>query len=441
MIGAGQSAEEIVEKCGDQAMQVVVAERKEAGGSCVNFGCTPTKTAIESARLAALAQRGDEFGIDIPSARADYARVLELAREKARESRKGVAARFGDKLVYGQARIAGSEGKKVVVEVGEDHHLADRVVIDVGTRSLLPEIEGLETIDAITAENWLDEHTLPRRIVLLGGGYISIEMCQFYRRMGVEEVTVVDSGDQILSREDADVSGAIQKMLEDEGIRFVLGTEYGKVEKTGGGIVLDCGGKPLVADRLFVATGRKPNTDDLGLDTLDIETDEKGFVKVDLHSRTNDPRVFCTGDARGGAMFTHTAWDDARVVLGAILGDNGHTTDRVVPYAVFTDPPLGRVGMSEKAANEAGKSFEVLRFDMAKNAHADEARQTKGSIKVLLEKGTDMILGASYFGASGADLIHMYSLLMVAKLPAATLREAVITHPTYAEGVQNVLLD
>ena len=440
VIGSGQAAEEIVEKCGDRGLRVTVAERAEAGGSCVNFGCTPSKTAIESGRLAALARRADEFGISIPTVRPDYARVLELARQKALESRQGVVERYGDRLVRGQARLAGREGDRIVVEVGGARHLTDRVVIDVGTRSLMPKIDGLGKIRCITAENWLYEHALPRRLVLLGGGYICVEMCQFYRRMGVEEVTVVDTGDQILSREDPDVAKAVQATMEAEGVRFILGTRFGEVRQTEGGIVLDCGGTPLAADALFVATGREPNTGDLGLETLGIETDDRGFVKIDERCRTNDPKVFCTGDARGGAMFTHTAWDDARVVLGAILGDNGHTTKRVVPYAVFTDPPLGRVGMGEKEAAEAGRAFDVLRFDLAKNAHADEARKTTGFIKVLLEKGTDKILGAAYFGETGPDLIHMYGLLMVGDLPASLLREAVITHPTYAEGVQAVLL-
>lgn len=441
VIGAGQSAEEIVEKCCGKGMTVLVAERKHPGGSCVNFGCTPSKTAIESARLAALARRGEEFGIVIPNVRADYARVLDLARQEALVSRKGVAKRFGDKLVYGHARLAGREGDRIAVEVeGVGRYLADRVVLDVGTRSLMPKIDGLEEIPCITAENWLHQHTLPRRIALLGGGYISIEMSQFYRRMGVEEVTVVDTGEQILAREDPDVSEAVQKMLEAEGIRFILGTKYGEVKTTDGGILLDCGGRPLAADALFVATGREPNTGDLGLQTLGIEPDEKGFVKVDERLRTSDPKVFCTGDARGGPMFTHTAWDDARIVLGAILEDNGHTTDRVVPYAVFTDPPLGRVGMTEVEAKKAGKAFEVLHFDMANNAHASEARETTGFIKLLLEKETDRILGAAMFGASGADLIHLYSLLMVGKQTAGLLREAVVTHPTYAEAVQNILL-
>lgn len=439
IIGAGQSAQEIVERCCGKGMRVVVAERKEPGGSCVNFGCTPTKTAIESARLAALARRSDEFGIRIPSVVADYARVLELAREKARESRQGVAESFGDKLVRGHARLAGREGGKLVVQVGESRYLADRVVLDVGTRSLMPKVDGLDGIPCVTAENWLFEHALPRRIALLGGGYICVEMSQFYRRMGVEEVTVVDTGDQILAREDPDVSEAVQKMLEAEGVRFILGTKYGEVAKTEGGIVLDCGGKPLAADALFVGVGRRPNTDDVGLETLGVETDDKGFVEVDERCLAA-PGLFVTGDARGGPMFTHTAWDDARIVVGAITGEGGHTTDRVVPYAVFTDPPLGRVGMTEREAEEAGKAFEVLRFDMAKNAHADEARETTGFIKLLLERETDRILGAAYFGASGADLIHLYSLLMVANLPASVLREAVVTHPTYAEAVQNILL-
>ena len=438
VIGAGQAAEEIVERCCAKEMRVVVAERKEAGGSCVNFGCTPSKTALESARLAALARRAGEFGLEIPAVRADYGRVLELARESAASSRKGATERYGDRLIRGHARLAGREGDRIAVEVAGRRWLAKSVVLDVGTRSLMPKLDGLAEVPCITAESWFFETALPKRIALLGGGYISIEMCQFYRRMGAERVTVVDSGDQILAREDADVAGEVRRMLEGEGVEFRLGTEFGEVRQTAEGIVLDCGGEPLTVDALFVATGRKPNTDDLGLDTLGIETDDKGFVKVDRRLRTSAPGVFATGDARGGPMFTHTAWDDARIVVGALFGEDGHTTDRVVPYAVFTDPPLGRVGLTEREAK--GRDFEVLRFDMAKNAHADVARVTTGSIMLLRVKGSVMILGASIFGAAGADLIHLYSLMMAAKLPASALREAVITHPTYSEAAQNVLL-
>lgn len=445
VIGAGQAAEEITAKYCAKGMQVFVAERKQPGGSCVNFGCTPSKTAIASADVAAKARRAAEFGLRIPTVDVDYARVLELARKSAEESRDGATKRYGDKLIHGHARFVGKDGDRYVVEIGEDRFLADQVVINVGTRSLMPDIDGLLEIECITGENWLYETELPRRIALLGGGYISIEMCQFYRRMGVEEVTVVDTGHQILAREDPDVSDAVQKMLESEGVRFMLGTKYGEVKQTPTGILLDCGGTPLEVDKLFVAVGRRPNSDDLGLEKVGIERDEKGFIKVDKHLKTGAPNIFATGDVRGGAMFTHTAWDDARIVLSILLdrpadAPDHHSTDRIVPYAVFTDPPLGRVGMSEKEAKESGKEFEVLRFDMSHNAQADEQRDTTGFIKVLLEKETDMILGAAIFGGLGSELIHMYELLMIAKLPASKLREAVIAHPTYAEGIQNVLL-
>lgn len=440
IIGAGQAAEEIVERCCSRGMKVMVAERAKAGGSCVNFGCTPTKTALESARLASLARRGDEFGIKIPSVEPDYERVIALAREKAESSNVGVTKRFGEKLVHGHARLAGKDGDKFVVMIGESRWLADKVVVDVGTRSHIPKVAGISEIDCITAENWLFETKLPRRIALLGGGIISIEMCQFYRRMGVEEVTVIDGGPQILAHEDKDVAAEIQAMLEKEGVRFRLNTRFQEVRKTADGIVLDCSGEPIKADRLFVATGRMPNTDDLGLETVGIERDEKGFVHVDEHLHSSVPGIFIAGDARGGPMFTHTAWDDARIVLGALLGENGHSTNRVVPYTIFTDPALGRVGLSERDAREKGLSFDVLRFPMARNAHADEARETTGSIKLLLEKGTEKIIGASIFGAGGADLIHLYSLLMAADLPASVLRDAVISHPTYSEAAQNVLL-
>lgn len=443
VIGAGQAAEQLASECQGEGMRVIVAERKNPGGSCVNFGCTPTKAAIESAKLAFQAKRAREFGVNVSSVEVDYAEVLRLARDLAHESRDGVAKRLSTPphhLIRGHAKLAGMRGGEILVEVNGVVYAAKHVMVNVGTRSQIPPIPGLDQVDIFNAENWLERPKLPRRLAFLGSGTIAIEMTQFYRRMGVEELVSFDPSAQILGREDSDVAGAVQKILEDEGVTFRLNTRVERIARVGDEIHLEWKDGHHVADALFVATGRKPNTDDLGLETVDLKADEHGVIAVDEHLRTAIPNLFVAGDARGGPMFTHTSWDDARIVADAILGRGGRTTHRVVPYAVFTDPPLGRVGMTETEANKAGKGFKTLKFEMARNGHASEARETKGFVKLLVEEGTEKILGAAVLGASGGDLVHLYSLMMAADLPANVLRDAVIAHPTYAEAIQNVLL-
>jgi pyruvate/2-oxoglutarate dehydrogenase complex dihydrolipoamide dehydrogenase (E3) component len=424
-------------------MKLGLAEKKQFGGSCVNFGCTPSKAVIASAKVAQLARRGHEFGIDIGHVRPDFAKVMDQARTMVAGSVTSVSKTFRGmvdlEVFHAEARFAGVSERGTELEVGGRRIFAKKVVIDTGTQSDIPGIEGLDQIEYLTSESWVDNSVLPKRLVILGGGYIAVEMSQFFARMG-SEVTIVEKGPGLLAREDEEVSRAIEDLLWAEGVKLVLNSEVSSVCPQDGAWKLVVGGADFVTDSVFVATGRVPNTRGLALSTVGIETDKHGAIPVDLHSETVVKGIYAVGDVRGGPMFTQTAWDDGRIVLGAITGDSQRTTDRVLPYAVFTDPELARVGLSEREAKEKGKSYKVLRFEMAHNAHAEETRELRGFIKLIVEEGTDLILGAAVLGAEAAETSQIYAVMMAAKVPTSTLRDMLIIHPTYAEAIQNVLL-
>ncbi len=406
--------------------RIALAERKDLGGSCINFGCTPTKTAIASARVAHVARRAAEFGIRVPSVEVDFRAVIERARAIAKESRDHLASHFSDnpELIRGHARFTGRDGAAFALTVADRKITADQVVLDTGTRSSIPHIAGLDKIDILTAENWLDHTDLPEHIAMVGGGYVGLEMGQFYRRMG-SRVTIWQDGPHIAPPEDEEVSSAMQRLLEREGIEFRLNTKPESVQQLG-------------ASHVFIGVGRHPNTDDLGLETVGVET-EAGIIKVDRRLGSTVPGIWAAGDIRGGLMSTHTAWDDYRVLESQIAGDGKRTTDRVTPYAMFTDPELGRVGLTEREARAQNRNIQVCRFEMKSNGKAKEIGETDGFIKVILDRDSGKILGAAVLAFDGAELVHMYIDIMNADAPATVIRDAVHIHPTLAEAIQSAV--
>jgi len=318
---------------------------------------------------------------------------------------------------------------------------ARQVVLDTGTRSAIPPIPGLSTINYIHAGNWLDLTTLPKHLAIIGAGAIGLEMAQFYRRMG-SQVSVIEFGDQIAGHEDADVAQALLALLEAEGIKFRLKTAVAGIAANRDGATLQLGEggtSKLEASHVFVATGRKPNTDDLGLETVGVTTTKQGIVEVDERLATNMKGIWAAGDIRGGPQFTHTAWDDYRVLMSQLRGDGSHTTKRVVPYAIFTDPELGRAGMTEAEARRAGHSIKIGRFDMSDSGKAYEIGEDRGLIKVVVDSSSNLILGAAVLAVDGAELVHDYIDLMNAKAPYTVIRDAVYIHPTLAEAVQSAV--
>ena len=446
VIGAGQAGPPLAIALAKKKWRVALAERKLLGGSCVNFGCTPTKAVIASARVAWLARRAREFGIRISSVEPDLSAVLERARGLVLQSRSGLREALrqqnGVTLLAGHARFEGRERGAFAVRVGEELMRATRVVIDTGTRSRIPPLPGLEKLDFHTAENWIDRPDLPGHLAMLGGGYTGLEMAQFYRRMG-SRVTVIEPGPEIVGREDPEVSRALRTLLESEGIAFRLATKVGRVESNGGGVRLSLenrGGRELLeASHLFVATGRKPNTDDLGLEAIGLEPGKDGTLPVDRRLATKVSRLWAAGDVRGGPMFTHTAWDDYRILLSQLAGDRSRTTDRIVPYAIYTDPQLGRVGMTETEARKAGRKVRIGRFELRRNGKAKEIGETEGFVKVVVDARSDRILGAAVLASEGAEMLHTFVVIMNARARSSVIRDAIHVHPTLSEAVQSAV--
>lgn len=443
IIGGGQAGIPLAYGLAGAGRRVALAERKNLGGSCINFGCTPTKAAIASARVAHMARRGAEFGIKIPSVEIDFPAVLERARNIVLKFRSGLEKGFENsgnpKLLRGHARFEGRDGDRFRVRVNGATVSAGQVVIDTGTRSVIPAVDGLQALETIHAGNWLDHRELPEQLAILGGGVISLEMSQFYRRMG-SRVTVIEKGSQAAAHEDEDIASALQKILESEGVEFRLNSPTIRAEARGRQIAVTLGnGSEVTASHLFVAAGRRPNTNDLGLETVGVKVSDHGIVEVDERLATNVKGIWAAGDIRGGPMFTHTSWDDFRILMSQIAGDGSRTTKRVVPYAIFTDPELGVAGMTEREAKKAGRKIRVGRFDMKDNGKATEIGETSGFIKMIAEEGTNQILGAAVLANEGGELIHLIVDVMNARAPYTVIRDAVHIHPTLAEAVQSAV--
>ena len=446
IIGGGQAGIPLAHELAKVGKRVALAEEKHLGGSCINFGCTPTKAVIASAHLAQLARRAKEFGLRIPAVEVDFPAVLDRARQISREYRADLHKRFENtdnpKLLGGHARFIGREQGAFRLVVGDDLVIAEQVVIDTGTRSTVPQIEGLDRTSFICAENWLESTELPQHLVMIGGGYIGLEMSQFYRRMG-SKVTVIEEGGQVASHEDEDVASALQDLLAREGIDFRLKTKVRRVERNDASVsvLVEMANQSseIQATDLFVATGRTPNTEELGLETVGVKVSERGIVEVDRRLATSAPGVWAAGDIRGGPMFTHTSWDDYRILLSQIAGDGARTTERIVPYAIFTEPQLGRVAMTENEARKTGREVKVARFEMKDNSKAKEFGETEGFIKVVADAKTNQILGAAVLAAEGAELVHMYVDLMNAGAPYTVIRDAIHIHPTLAEAIQSAV--
>lgn len=447
IIGGGQAGIPLAHSLAKAGRKVALAERKNLGGSCVNFGCTPTKAAIASARVAFQARRGAVFGLRIPTVEVDFPAVLDRARSIVMDFRaglrRGLEASENPRLLRGQARLLGRDaGGGFLAAVGDEKIAASRVVLNTGSRTLQAGIRGLEAVPYIHAGNWLDHHELPKHLIFVGAGYIALEMGQFYRRMG-SRVTIVDAAPQILKREDEDMVFPLQRLLESEGIEFRLDSRVERVASARGGCILNvrsqAGPGRIRGSAIFLSAGRQPNTDDLGLESVGVKVSREGFVEIDERLATSVSGIFAAGDIRGGPMFTHTSWDDYRILESQLAGDGSRTTRRVVPYAVYTDPELGRVGLSERDARASGARFRVGRFAMRNNGKARELSETPGTIKVLIEAGSGQILGAAVLSADGSELIHLFVALMNAKAPYTVLRDAVHIHPTLAEAVQSAV--
>jgi pyruvate/2-oxoglutarate dehydrogenase complex dihydrolipoamide dehydrogenase (E3) component len=441
IVGAGQAAVPLAERLAGQGQQVALVERARLGGTCVNTGCTPTKTLYASARAAHVARTAGRLGV-AAEVRVDFAAVMARKDRVVARWREGLDRRLaalGDRLriVRGHARLAG-DGE---VLVDGERHRARAIVLDVGARPAVPPIQGLEAVPWLDNRRVMELPELPEHLVVVGGGYVGCEFAQMFRRFGAH-VTVIEPGPHLLAREDDDVSGELEAAFRREGVEVSLGARPARVEAAGAGIrvVLD-GGSAIEGTHLLIATGRRPNTDDLGCDAAGVALDARGAIVADEHFRTTAEGIYAVGDAIGGPQFTHTAWDDHRLLLEVLAGRPGRPrSSRLVPYAVFTDPQVGGVGLTEKAARAAGVAYEVATMPFGHVARAIEMDETSGILKVLVDPATERILGAAIVGAEAGELVQVFAALMQAGAPARHLVEVQAIHPTLVEGLQSVLL-
>ncbi len=446
IIGTGQAGPSLARRLAGAGMKVAIVERDRFGGTCVNTGCTPTKTLVASAYAVHMARRGADYGFSTGGAV-----TVDMKRVKARKddvvglSNRGVERSMttleNGRVYRGHARFASPRE----VAVGTEILSADRIFINVGGRAAVPEIAGLDRVNYLTNSSMVDLDFLPRHLLVVGGSYIGLEFGQMYRRFG-SDVTIAEMGPRLIVREDEDVSQAVGAFLAREGVDLRLNAKCISVSQRDGEIVmgLDCEqGPPEVrGSHLLVATGRRPNTDDLGLDRAGIRRDARGYIEVDDELRTNVPGIWALGDCNGRGAFTHTSYNDYEIVAANLVdGDRRRVSDRIVAYALYTDPPLGRAGMTEAEVRRSGRPALVGKIAMEDVSRAFEKGETVGFMKVLVDAETKQILGASFLGTSGDEAIHCVLDTMYAKAPYTVLQRAVHIHPTVAEFIPTILGD
>lgn len=441
VIGSGQAGVPLATKLAGAGKRVVLVERGDAGGTCINTGCTPTKTMIASARAAHVARTSARLGVHAAEVRVDLAAVVQRKDDIVREWRDGLLRRFEatERLtfIHGHARFVDDR----TVEVNGIRHRAPTVVVDVGARPVVPPIRGLREVPWLDNRRVMEIRALPLHLAVLGGGYVGCELAQMFRRFG-SEVTVVDTVERLLSREDPEISEELEKVFRSEGIRLELGAKVERVSSMGEGIALAiAGGKEIRASHLLVATGRRPNTDDLGCDAAGVRLGARGFIEIDDRYRTSAPGVYAVGDVTGEPQFTHVAWDDHRILFDLLMGRSTRgRSGRAYPYTAFTDPQVAGVGLTERRAREAGIAYEVATMPFGRIARAIEVDERAGILKVLVDPKSERILGASIVGAEAGELIHVFVALIQAQAPARAIVDAQFVHPTFAEGLQSVVM-
>jgi pyruvate/2-oxoglutarate dehydrogenase complex dihydrolipoamide dehydrogenase (E3) component len=446
VIGTGQAGPFVASRLAASGMSVAIVERGLFGGTCVNTGCIPTKTMIASAYAAHAARRAAEFGVDVPGAVS-----VDMRRVKARKDAISVESRLGVEkglraqercTVYqGHARFVGDRE----VSVGSDRLTADRIFINVGGRARVPPLPGVEHVPYLTNSTMMDMDFLPRHLVIVGGSYIGLEFGQMFRRFG-SEVTIIEMGPRLIQHEDEDVSAAIAEVLDKEGIALRLNATCIAVSRRGADVCagVDCAaGEPeVVGSHLLLAVGRRPNTDDLGLEHTGIRCDDRGYIEVDDQLQTTVSGVWALGDCNGRGAFTHTAFNDAEIVVANLLdNDRRRVSDRIQTYGLFTDPPLGRAGMTEAEVRKSGRPALVGFRPMTKVKRAVEKGEPFGFMKVLVDAETRRILGAAVLGTGGDEVIHGMLDVMYADAPYSVIRRAMHIHPTVSELIPTMLWD
>jgi pyruvate/2-oxoglutarate dehydrogenase complex dihydrolipoamide dehydrogenase (E3) component len=449
IIGSGQAGNPLSIALAKAGWKTALIERAYIGGTCINYGCTPTKTMFNSARVAYLARRATDYGVHHGEVRVDMREVRERKQrvvDSFRESGlRGIERTENLILFWGDARFTNPHEIEIKQNDGVTRLLtAEKIFINTGGRPAVPQLAGIDNRLALDSTSIMELDELPEHLLVLGGGYIGLEFGQMFRRFG-SEVTIVQRAGQLLGREDADVAEAVLKVMEEDGIKVWLNTEAVCVQKKESRIELRVrapeGEQALSGTHLLVAVGRKPNTEDLNLSAAGIDTDKQGNVKVNVKLETNVAGVYALGDVKGGAQFTHISFDDFRIIrTNLIEGGNATTDERLVPYVVFIDPQLGRIGISETEAREKHMKFRVAKLPMANVARAIEMSETRGFMKAIVDADTNQILGAAVLGVEGGELMSMFEVAMMGKLPYTVLKDAIFAHPTLAESLNNLFM-
>ena len=450
VIGSGQAGPFLAARLAEAGMQTALVEREHLGGTCVNDGCIPTKTLLASARAAHVARRAAQYGVHVGGPVS-----VDMAAVKARKDRvvgqsiDGLAKWLHGieklQLVWGHARFVGPHAIEVTGESGTQVLEAPKIFINVGGRAVLPDWPGIGDVKVLTNTTMMGIDELPEHLIVVGGSYIGLEFAQMYRRFG-SRVTVIEYGDRLIAREDPDVSREVQAILEREGVKFYLAVHCAKVTATGGGarvrIALNAGGSAheVEGSHLLAAVGRRPNTDDLGLARAGIATDARGFIKVDDQLRTNVDGIWALGDVNGRGAFTHTSYNDHEIVVANLLeNDPRRVSDRIPAYALFTDPPLGRVGMTETEARASGRRVLAGLMPMSRVGRAKERGETQGFMKVVVDVDTEHILGAALLCIEGDEIVHSLLDVMAAGASYKVIQRSVPIHPTVSELIPTLL--
>lgn len=449
VIGSGQGGTPLSLALANAGLRTALVERKHVGGTCVNEGCTPTKTMVASGRVAYLVRRGADYGIHIGAITVDLKKVRQRKRDivdsfrNANQSRLETTANL--ELIFGVASFTAAKTIQVRLKDGGQRMMsANRIFINAGTRAGVPKLDGLDSVPFLDNISIMELGDLPEHLIVLGGGYIGLEFGQLFRRLG-SKVTIVQSGSQLLTREDPDVAEEVTKILRQDGIEIMLNTNAQQVSASGQGLRLDVespqGSLTVTGSHLLVATGRVPNSDTLTLEAANIRTDERGFIQVNERLETSAPDIYALGDIKGGPAFTHISYDDFRILRGNLLEHKSLSTkDRQVPYCVFIDPQLGRVGLTETEAGAQGRKIRCAKLPMTSVARALEVDETRGFMKAVIDAETNQILGAAVLGIEGGEIMSVLETAMMGKLPYTALRDATYAHPTLAESINNLFM-
>ncbi|MEQ8714777.1 MAG: mercuric reductase [Cyclobacteriaceae bacterium] len=440
IIGTGQATGTLLGKLAATGDSIIIIEGNKVGGSCVNYGCTPTKTMVASAKAIHQARRGDFYGFEAEP-KVNFQRVMDRMNEIRNGSSNGlrewIKSEKNVTFIDGWAHFSG----KKTVRVNSEEITAEKIYINVGTSPATPPIKGITDVPWLDSAGLLDLKELPEHLIVVGGGYIGVEFAQVFRRLGAK-VTIIQRGSQLMPQEDSEIAEAIADILRNENIEILLNTDAKSVAYDGEfklEILQDGESSSIKGDQLLIATGRAPNSKRLQLENTGIEANERGFITVNDYSETNVEGVFAVGDVNGHGAFTHTAVNDAEIVLDHLYGGNRRLSRRIPVYALFTDPPLGRVGMTEKEALAKGHKIMKASKEMKTISRAKEMGETQGLAKLIVDADSDLILGATILGPGGDEIVNMFAAIMHSGIPCRNYREVVLVHPTVSELMPFVL--